>query len=407
MSTDKNRLLIVLTVFLSSVFSLSMTHGVFAEEKINKEISEKTDENNTENDTSTKNSKTAQDEQLATLTAQQASLPKIMKLDGQVESVQKATISAQTSGTIEQLFYDVDDFVKKGSVIARIRAKNQKAGLEQAKAQLEQSKANISEAKARQKEANAEYERIKKVYDRQLISRSQYDNAQAAKEAASARLEAANAALKAAEANVSRAGEQLGYTEIRAPYSGLVTARLVEQGESVNVGTPLMSGISLDKLRVVFMMPQSQVNAARDYNQAAVFLDKKKIAVKRLIFFPYADAATNAFRVRAELKKTKVDLYPGMFVKVAVTVGETKQLTIPESAVAYRSEVTGVYVIDDENKPRLRQVRLGRKSDDGKIQILAGLNDGEKIAQNPTEAAVYFKRLMEQQAAQAAGDHHE
>lgn len=396
MGKHKNRLLIVLTVFLSSVFSLSLTPYATAEENTSPPTTDTTDNNH--------------QEALATLTVKQASLPKIMHLNGQVESIQKATISAQTSGTIEQLFYDVDDFVKKGSIIARIRAKNQQAGLEQAKAELERSKANINEAKARQKEADAEYTRIKKVYDRQLISRAQYDKASAAKDTAIARVEAAKAALKAAKANVSRAGEKLGYTEIRAPYSGLVTARLVEQGESVNVGTPLMSGISLDKLRVVFMVPQSEVNAARDYNQATVFLNQKKIAVKRLTFFPYADAATNAFRVRAELAKNKVDLYPGMFVKVAVTVGETKKLTIPESAVAYRSEVTGVYVIDDEGKPHLRQVRLGRKSDDGKIQILAGLSNGEEIAKNPTEAAVYYKRLMEQQAAkvaQAQGDSHE
>lgn len=333
-------------------------------------------------------------------------LPKYHIVDGQVESVQKATVSAQTSGTIEMLFYDVDDFVEKDKVIARIRAKNQKAALQQAQAGLGQAKANISEAQARYNESVSEFERIKKVFERQLISRAKYDNARASMDAAAARLEAAKAALASSKAVVTQAGEQLGYTEVRAPYSGIVTKRLVEIGEAVNAGTPIMSGISLDKLRVSFTLSQSQVAKAREISGAKVILGDETIPVKKLTFFPYADPATNAFRVRADLGEGNESLYPGMFVKVAVVIGETTKLTVPQSAIAYRSEVTGIYVINESGVPNLRQVRLGRKSNDGKIQILSGLDEGEIIALNPTQAAVYFKQLMAKQST-AEGEHHE
>jgi RND family efflux transporter MFP subunit len=344
-------------------------------------------------------------QKLETMEVKTETLPKYNVVDGQVESVQKATVSAQTSGTIEKLFYDVDDFVEKGEVIARIRSKNQMAGLRQAEAGFEQAKANVSEARARNQEAISEFNRIKKVFERQLVSRAQYDNARAAKQAAAARVEAANAALEAAKAKVSQAGEQLGYTEIRAPYSGIVTERLVEPGESVNVGSPLMSGISLDKMRVSLTVSQSDIIAARKQNQAKIILDDAEVPVQKLTFFPYADPATNAFKVRADLGDASQSLFPGMFVKVAIAVGETTKLTVPVSAVAYRSEVTGIYVVDDEGVPHLHQVRLGRMSGDGKIQILAGLDGDEKIALNPTQAAVYYKQLIADQAAE--GDKHE
>lgn len=344
-------------------------------------------------------------QKLETMEVKMETLPKYNIVDGQVESVQKATVSAQTSGTIEKLFYDVDDFVEKGEVIAQIRSKNQMAGLRQAEAGLEQAKANITEARARNQEAVSEFNRIKKVFERQLVSRAQYDNARAAKQAAAARVEAANAALEAAKAKVSQAGEQLGYTEIKAPYSGIVTERLVEPGESVNVGSPLMSGISLDKMRVSLTVSQSDIIAARKQNQAKVILEDAEVPVQKLTFFPYADPATNAFKVRADLGDASQSLFPGMFVKVAIAVGETTKLTVPASAIAYRSEVTGVYVVDDEGIPHLHQVRLGRTSGDGKTQILAGLDGGEKIALNPTQAAVYYKQLIANQTE--GGDQHE
>lgn len=351
---------------------------------------------------------TKKNAQLYSMEVAKKTLPKFHVVDGQVESVQKATVSAQTSGTIEMLFYDVDDFVEKDKVIARIRAQNQKAALQQAKAGLEQAKANISEARARYNESVAEFNRIEKVYERQLISRAKYDNARASMDAAAARLEAVKAALASSKAVVSQAGEQLGYTEVRAPYSGIVTSRLVEIGEVVNAGTPIMSGISLDQLRVSFTLSQSQVAKAREISGAKVILNGETIPVKKLTFFPYADPATNAFRVRADLGEGSEALYPGMFVKVAVAVGESSKLTVPQSAIAYRSEVTGLYVIDDAGVPRLRQVRLGLKSEDGKIQILSGLEDKETIALNPTQAAVYYKQWVSQSLSdKAKDDHHE
>jgi multidrug efflux pump subunit AcrA (membrane-fusion protein) len=81
-----------------------------------------------------------------------------------------------------------------------------------------------------------------------------------------------------------------------------------------------------------------------------------------------------------------------VFVKIGFDIGSEQQLVVPASSVAYRSEVTGVYVIDKNGLPSLRQVKVGKLTTDGKIRILAGLEDGEKVALDPVHAAVYLKQ---------------
>lgn len=303
-------------------------------------------------------------------------------LDGTVDAVNQTTVSAETSGVVEKIFYDVDDFVENDTVIVELKGVSQRASLDQAKAAE-------AETLARLRQAQAEYKRIKDIYARELVAKSQMDKAEA-------ELKSAQARYKSAKANITQASEQADNTRVRAPYSGIVTRRHVELGEFVNVGQPLMTGVSLDTLRVNVDAPQRLINDIRSFRKARVVPStdaQQGMAVKEMIIFPYAEAATKTFKVRLNLEQGATGLFPGMFVKVAFITGEESRLVIPQEAVAYRSEVTGVYVIGENQRPSLRQIRLGAKTEDGKITVLAGLDDGETIALNPVAAGIYLKRL--------------
>ncbi len=308
---------------------------------------------------------------------QQQTLPDEQILDGVIEAVNKSTVSAQTAGQVEEIMVDVNDVVAQGAPIVRIRNIEQRAGLEQAQA-------NLREAQARFIEAEAEYHRIRSVYERQLVSKAQMDSATAAFNAAKARLEAA-------QASVAQARESLGYTVINAPYSGIVLERHVELGESVQPGKPLMTGFSLDALRVVVNVPQRLIGPVRQYSQARVLPPNggPGIAAEKLTFFPYADPQSNVFKIRVDLPKKTQGLYPGMFVKTAFRVGEDQRLTVPRSALVQRGEVSAVYVVKD-HQVSLRQVRPGRVEGDP-VEILAGLDAGEQVALDPIQAGVYLK----------------
>jgi RND family efflux transporter MFP subunit len=308
---------------------------------------------------------------LASMVIQPVRAPLERTVDGTIEAVNQATISAQTAGRVTEILYDVNDVVPAGAVIIRLKGNEQRAGLQGAQAAL-------TEAQARNAEAATTYQRIADLYQRRVVSKAQLDQATANRDAAAARLTAAEAALTTAR-------EGVGYTEVRAPYGGVVTKRLVEVGESVSPGIPLMTGLSLRDLRVNTHVPQSIVMQVRRLKQAAVYVGNRRIEATKITIFPEAATPSSTFRARLDLPPGALDLAPGMYVKVGLVVGEAERLLVPASAVVERSEVTGVYVIGPHGHVSLRYVRPGHRFGD-QMEILAGLAAGDQIALDPIAA---------------------
>ncbi len=293
-------------------------------------------------------------------------------VDGTIEAINQATLSAQTNGRVAEIMYDVNDVVPAGAVVLRLRSTEQRAGLQAAEASL-------TEARARNAEAAATYQRFFDMYQRRLVAKAQFDQMTANRDAAAARLTAAEAGATAAQAGV-------GYTEVRAPYGGVVTRRLVEVGESVSPGTPLMTGLSLRDLRVNTYVPQSIVMQVRRLKKAAVYVGATRVDATRITIFPEAATASSTFRARLDLPPGAIDLSPGMYVRVGLVIGETDQLLVPATAVVERGEVSAVYVLDARDGVSLRYVRPGHRSGD-QVEIVAGLTAGERIALDPVAAA--------------------
>lgn len=295
--------------------------------------------------------------------------------DGTVEAVHQATVSAQTTGRIQEVNFDVDDFVEAGSVLIRFTDVEQQTGLQRAQADLAGSR-------ARAVEASEEYARAENLKERGLGSQRDLDRALAARESAAA-------AVASAESAVVAARQQLEYTVVRAPYAGIVTRRHVEVGETVNSGQPLISGLSLEKLRVTVDLPQKVALQVRQEPRAVVLTESERIVPEKITIFPIADPQTNSFRVRLEMPDGQFGLFPGMFVKAAFETGAAERLLIPAVAVVQRSEVTAVYV-SANGDVRLRQVRIGHPFGD-QVEVLAGLEVGELVALDPVQAGIYAK----------------
>jgi RND family efflux transporter MFP subunit len=314
---------------------------------------------------------------LATVRVGEEAAPMERMLDGTVEAVHQATISAQTAGRVTEINVDVNDYVPAGAIVMRLRSTEQVAGLSQAQAALK-------EATARESEAQTRYDRIRDMYSRQVVAKATLDEATAARDAAAARLVAARAGLDAAREGVS-------YTEIRAPYAGVVTQKFVQVGETVAPGTPLLAGASLDALRVIVEIPQSIVEQVRAQNKAAVYVDGRRIESTAITFYPSAAPQTNTFRARIELPQDLPGLAPGMFVKVGFVTGELQRLLVPRAAIVERSEMRAVYVVAPDGRVALRQVRLGHASGN-RVEILAGLAAGDRVAVDPTAAGIQARQ---------------
>ncbi|HBF93440.1 MAG TPA: efflux transporter periplasmic adaptor subunit, partial [Marinobacter adhaerens] len=225
-------------------------------------------------------------------------LQETVHLDGVIEAVQQSTVSAQTSGTVRSLPFDVDDSVAAGDLIVQLEDSEQRSRLRQAEAGLEEAEAALADAGQR-------FERIEAVHERGLVSRQEFDQARN-------NLAAARARVERARASVSEAQEQLSYTRVLAPYGGILTERHVEVGEAVNPGQPLLSGLSLEQLRVVVDLPQKYAELARMERQAQVTLaDGRVLETGEMTFYPYADPQTHTFRLRMRLSEPNGSLFPG------------------------------------------------------------------------------------------------
>ncbi len=309
--------------------------------------------------------------------------PVWLELPALVEAVNQSTISAQTSGRITELPYDVNDYVPQGAVVVRFTDTEQKARVEQANAAL-------AEASTRFDEMSKELIRIKDIHSKGLVAKAALDMAQANFNAAKARYEQAQAAGKAAR-------EQLEQTVVRAPYSGILQQRLVQLGELAVPGKPLLQGLSLEHLRVVTQLPQSQQQRVRQSEQAQLQLqDGAVLAVGKpeLTIAPQANSQSHSFQLRVKLPQADYgaqNLFPGSWVRLRFQTGSEQQLQVPTSAVLWRGEVSMVWLKQQDNIA-LQPVRLMR-IDDQRLMVLSGLKAGAVIAQDA-------KALLAQSVAQ-------
>ncbi|MEO6800503.1 MAG: efflux RND transporter periplasmic adaptor subunit [Rhodanobacter sp.] len=310
--------------------------------------------------------------------------------DGVVEAVNQVTITAQTNARVVALPYEVNDVVAKGAVLVRFSDVEQKSARNAAQAQ-------IASAQASYTDAQASYRRIAAVYAKGYVSTAQMDQQRAARDAA-------KAALESARAQFGAVGQQLDYTVLRAPFAGVITQRFVHVGQAVQAGPPspqpLIQLQALDDLRVNVQVPQSAVDAIRKFHAADVLLaDGRRVSASTVEVFPYADPATHTFNVRLQLPVGDTGLYPGMTVKVAFAIGEAQRMSVPASALVQRGELVAVYVIG-EHAVTLRQIRIGNRDGD-QVDVLAGLDDGERVASDPQAAMAWLVKHR----ASGASDH--
>jgi len=308
--------------------------------------------------------------------------------DGEVEAINQTTVSAQTGGRVIEINFDIDDRVDKDAVLIKISDHEQSASAAQAAASISQMRAQLTQAKNN-------FSRYKKLLASQTISQSQYDDAKTT-------LDSAVANLNAARASRDQAQKQVDYTVVRAPYSGIVTERLIDLGETVSPGQALMSGFSTGQLRVRTEVPNRFAQGIDPEQGVDIVLDTQpamRIQSTGVTVFPFANTRSNSVTVRVALPENTQFVYPGMLTKVAFKTELDSRILIPQSAIFVRSELTGVYILQGESIS-LRRLSIGNTypTEQGTlmVEVLSGLKVGEYIAVDPIKAVKQLKKQHKQ-----------
>ncbi len=295
-------------------------------------------------------------------------VPDVYAADAVIEAVRSATVSAQIAGNVTHYYVDAGDRVKRGQLLVRIDTR-------ETDAQVAAGSARVAQAQAQLAQVKLNYERTTKLVEQKFVSRAAFDKAEAD-------LKSAQAELQAAQAGATQAVTARSFAEVRAPIDGVVTRRLAELGELASPGKPLLELHDPSALRAVASMPQFALPRIADAREADVVVptQNQTIRAMRVTVLPAADARLLSTQVRADLPADlPPGVVPGTAAKVLLPIGNVKRLVMPAAAIVRRGELTAVYVVSGEDEPRLRQVRVGEAAAGGLLEVLAGLDAGERV----------------------------
>lgn len=294
---------------------------------------------------------------------------------GSLRAVQGVDVTTELAGLVSAIRFHSGDEVKAGDVLAELDTSADRAQLAGYQAQVAWTKAQLA--------------RNQKLVKTQAASRATLDQ-----------VEAQN---KQALANVAYQQAIIDKKTIRAPFSGRLGIRMVDLGQYLSPGTPIVTLQALDPIRAEFTLPQQDLDRAIVGAPVEVRADTypgKVFAGRLTAINPRADVNTRNFAVEATFDNPDHLLHPGMFVKVAVLLpGARRTVTLPQTAVNFSPYGDSVFVIAPA-KPeaardgksgsaaaaeppalvaRQRFVKLGETRGD-QIAVLEGVKDGEVVA---------------------------
>lgn len=285
-------------------------------------------------------------------TVERRDVSSFIETNGTLEAENEVDVVARISGPIVELRAEEGMPVDRGDVLARLEQ-------DEIRAQLEVSRVELEETKLA-------YERAESLRRNDLISSEEYEQARAAYEAARAQFEANEV--------------QFGYTEIRAPFGGLIVARYVDFGQQVTANTALFRISDFTPLLCPIQIPEGELRKLRVGQRAHLSVKAfpgERFPARVLRVRPVVDADTGTVRVTLEVE-ARGKLRPGMFARVFLETDVHRDtLVIPKQALALESIGDTVYVAVDGVAQR-REVTLGFEEADH-VEIVSGVAEGDRV----------------------------
>lgn len=341
-------------------------------------------------------------------------------LPGSMTPLTEAYVYARSSGYIRKRYVDIGDHVKQGQLLAEIEAPDLDQQVFQAQAALSQSRAALNQTQAALGQAQAQERLTKVTLDRwvTLVSKgvlakqegdqkqADYDNATAAVGVAQANIRAAQDNVRASEANEARLLELQGYLKVKAPFTGVITARSIDEGSLISAsgagqGTPAIGSTTANAngselfrlaqvgvLRILINVPQAYSSSVHAGMPATVTLQensRRKYKGKVTRTANSIDQNTRTLLTEVQVVNQDGSLLPGMYANIQF-IGERNDppLLAPGDSLVTRSNGTQVAVVGPGNKIHFQLVQLGRDYG-AQIEITGGLQGGETVVINPSD----------------------
>ncbi len=332
-----------------------------------------------------------------TVTAKIENITTMVTATGTIEPITKVEVGTQVSGVVEKIFVDYNSVVKQGQLIAELDKTNLKAATTQAQAAYDNA---VSQRNYQQ----AIFERQKKLYDNQVISRSDYDEAnynyQTAKGTVTQRL-----------SDLQEAKTNLGYANIYSPIDGVILSRAIDVGQTVaaSFSTPTLFTIAQDlkEMQVEADVDEADIGEVKvgqrvDFTVDAYMGETFKGVVTQVRLDPTVTSNVVTYTVVIKADNPDSKLKPGLTATISIYTLEindvltaevkainfkpetetiatyNKQHNLPENTITVSKNESTIWVLENDGSLVQKTIKLGA-SDGINVQILSGINKGEKL----------------------------
>lgn len=323
----------------------------------------------------------------------------ILQATGYVTARIQATVSAQIIGTLTQVLIDEGEHVTKGQVLARLDDTQYRAGMLQAQAGLESAQAALAQFEAQLAQDKRDLVRNEDLVDRHLVPVQAVEQARTAVESMASQVATQEKQIAVADANVKSAQVLIDYTTVRAPFEGVVTAKIAQVGEII---APSSAGggyartgvgtiVDMSSLEIEVDVNEAYINRVQANQPATATLDAYpdwSIPAHVIAIIPTADRSKATVKVRVAFDQKDPRILPDMGVRVSFqskqSAGEPppKGVLIPSSSIVQKDGKSVVYVVDGD-RVHARTVAPGQTF--GDLKLVQEISPGAHVVRTPPE----------------------
>jgi RND family efflux transporter MFP subunit len=311
----------------------------------------------------------------------------LYETSGTIRAHQVSAVASRTMGTVTAIHVKEGDTVKAGDLLLTIDDRDAAQRVKAAEAGYREALKALESAEQQASLTDITSKRYKKLHDEKVITPQEFDQIETTRNVARLDRERAGEAVSRAKALLEEARVHQGFTRIRAPFSGVVSARKIDKGNMTVPGGPLFIVEDTSRFKIEASVDERLSGRLKQGTTIKIRMDASGEDVKGIItkVVPAIDPATRSFTIEAEVGGRS--LKSGLYGKVFIPDGSREAILVPGPAVVEKGQLTGVYTVDEKGVISYRLIRTG-KPYGSQIEVMSGLRAGDTIIVEGVQKAI-------------------
>jgi RND family efflux transporter MFP subunit len=315
------------------------------------------------------------------------SVDSVYETSGTVKAKNVGIISSRLMGTVKKISVKEGDKVKAGDILMYLDDSDVMQKRLAAEAGYKEAQKALDVSRDRRALADVTWQRYSKLFEEKVISRHEFDQIETQKKVADTEYGLAQQTLERARAIKEEARAYHGFTKIRSPYAGIVTAKKIDEGSMVVPGTPIITVEDIAHFKVEVYVDERLYKAVFTGMNIPVFVDSlnetRTGKISRIA--PAVDPSTRAFSMEVLIDGS--GLNTGLSARVFIPGGKKETILVPKNAIVEKGQLTGIYTADAKGIISYRLVKTGRPIE-GQVEVLSGIKNGDRIIIDGIDKAI-------------------